>query len=246
MMQRQTRSRRRGARLSLAHVLALTVLAALVGGCDIFREAFYQSTGRSEGTLVANIGLPLEEVEKRSTLKLANAFHYSTGEILKSEQAVFDLELAGTGVRFERCRHYWLMTRKDDSRLNDITIYATPSDLSWAAVEAVQKNAQQKLRADGWQPGRFVFRTPEAQALHRGEPDGYGAYWLKDDVLLILDPKPKEVQMVGSDPHAGQFMLFIRIHPLRWEDHPNLEFPGRAQPAPVVTPKPLLAKPPRR
>ncbi|PYS92007.1 MAG: hypothetical protein DMF64_10650 [Acidobacteria bacterium] len=218
----------------------------LVGGCDIFREAYYQRTGKSEGTLVANIGMPLEEVEKRSTLKLARDFRYPSGEVLKSEQAVFDLELAGTGVRFERCRYYWLQTRKDDSRLDEIIIYATPSDWSWAQVTAVQQSARAKLSADGWTAGRFVYHTPEAQALHAGETDGYGDYWLKDDVLLMLDPKPTAPQPVGSDPHAGQFTLYYRIYPLRWADHPDLEFPGHERPTPAAESKTPQAKPTRR
>ena len=70
--------------------------ALLFANCDIFREAYHQRTGKSEGTLVANIGMPLEEVERRSTLKLSNGFHAPSGETEKSAQAVFDLELAGT------------------------------------------------------------------------------------------------------------------------------------------------------
>jgi hypothetical protein len=230
----------------LVRVLALACGVALTGGCDIFREMYYERTGQSEGTLVANIGMPLEEVEKRSTLKLAAAFHYPGGGVLKSAQAVFDLELAGTGLRFERCRHYWLTTRKDDSRLAEIIIYATPSDWTWVKVEALQQSMRQKLSADGWQPGRFVYHTPEAQALHAGGADGYGNFWLKDDVLLQLDPVPTETQPVGSDPHAGQFTLFIRIHPLDWAAHPYLEFPGRARPIPSVAPTPSPARPTRR
>ncbi len=239
----QTRS---GSRSTLARALALAFVAALFVGCDIAREAFYQSTGRSEGTLVANIGMPLEEVAKRSTLKLANTFRYPGGEVLQSGQAVFDLELAGTGLRIEHCRYYWLMTRKDDSRLDEIIIYATPSDLPWPAVVAVQESIRQKLRADSWQAGRFVYHTPEEQALHAGAGDGYGNYWLKDDVLLMLDPRPTETQPVGSDPHAGQFTLYLRIHPLRWADHPHLEFPGREPPPPPPDPKAQNSKPARR
>jgi hypothetical protein len=238
----QTATRWCAARAPLSRALTLAVIVLLGGGCDIAREAYYQRTGQSEGTLVANIGLPLEQVEQRSTLKLGNAFHYPSGEVLKSEQAVFDLELAGTGVRFERCRHYWLQTRKDDSRLANITIYATPSDWTWSQVEPLLQSMRQKLRADGWQPGRFVYHTPEEQALHRGAGDGDGNYWLKDEVLLMLDPRPTETQAVGTDPHAGQFTLFIRINPLSWDDHPHLEFPGRTRPTPPVEPKMPNAK----
>ena len=230
-------------RAVLIGCVALALVAVLGGGCDIAREAYYQRTGKSEGTLVVNIGMPLEEVEKRSTLKLAAAFHYPGGGVLKSEQAVFDLELAGTSIRLERCRHYFLITRKDNSRLEHIDIYATPSDWTWAQVDAVQQSARQKLAADGWTPGRFVYHTPELQALHAGAGDAYGNYWLKDDVLFQIDPRPTETQPVGSDPHAGQFTLYYRLSPLRWEDHPHLEFPGHMPPPPADTPTP---KSPRR
>jgi len=211
---------------------ALTlVLIVALSGCDIFREAYYQRTGKSEGTLVANIGMPLEEVKRRSTLKLAQGFHAPSGEVETAEQAVFDLELAGTGVRLERCRQYFLFTRKDNSRLASITIYATPSDWTWAQVDAVGQSTRAALAADGWTPGRFVYPTPELQALHRGEADDYGNYWLKDDVLFQIDPRPTETQLVS---------------PLRWEDHPHLEFPGRTRPTPTGTPTTPTPKPPRR
>ena len=156
------------------------------------------------------------------------------------------LELAGTGLRLERCRQYFLFTRKEDSRLDNITIYATPSDWTWPQVDIVAQSARQKLIADGWTPGRFVYHTPELQALHAGERDGYGQYWLKDDVLFQIDPRPTETQPVGSDPHAGQFTLYYRIYPLRWADHPHLEFPGHARPTPAAETKPAPAKAPRR
>lgn len=225
-------------RPALPRALLLVLLAASLCGCDIVREEYYQRTGKSEGTLVANIGMSLAEVAQRSTLKLANVFHYPSGGELQSGQAVFDLELAGTGLRFERCRFYWLMTGKDDARLAEIIVYATPSDWTWDKLEPLQQSMRQKLRADGWQPGRFVYHTPEEQALHAGAGDGYGNYWLKDDVLLMLDPRPTETQISGTDPHAGQFTLYIRIHPLRSADQPNLEFPGRTQPTPAAAAKP--------
>ncbi|HYX40809.1 MAG TPA: hypothetical protein VE821_03890 [Pyrinomonadaceae bacterium] len=231
---------------TMPRALLLALVAALVGGCDIFREAYYQNTGRSEGKLVANIGMPLEEVERRSTLKLSAGFRAPSGTVEKAAQAVFDLELYGTGVRLERCRQYFLFTRKDDSHLDNITIYATPSDWTWAQVDAVQQSTRQKLSADGWTPGRFVYHTPELQALHAGGADGYGDYWLKGDVLFQIDPRPTETQLVGSDPHAGQFTLYYRIQPMRWDDHPNLEFPGHEHPTPSVGPKATSPKPPRR
>ena len=231
---------------TVPRALTLALIAALGGSCGIFRESYYQRTGKSEGTLVANIGMPLEDVERRSTLKLADGFHAPSGEVEKAAQAVFDLELAGTGVRLERCRQYFLITRRDDSRLENIVIYATPSDWTWAQVDAVQQSTRQKLSAAGWTPGRFVYHTSELQALHAGEADGYGNYWLKDDVLFQIDPRPTETQPVGSDPHAGQFTLYYRINPLRWDDHPHLEFPGHTPPTPTVTPTTPTPKPPHR
>jgi|GEM_PF-4800058 len=222
---------------------ALASVVVLVAGCDIVREVYYERTGQSEGTLVANIGMTMEEVEKRSTLKLGSTFHYPSGGTLTAQQAVFELELAGTGVRFERCRYYWLEAGKTDARLINITIYATPSDWTWAQVEALQQGMRQKLSAAGWAAGRNVYHTPDAAELSARQGDGYGNFWLKDDVLLQLDPVPTETQPVGSDPHAGQFTLFIRINPLDWTRYPYLEFPGRARPTPAVEPK---TAPPRQ
>jgi hypothetical protein len=45
---------------------ALVVLLLLSAcGCGVVREARVKLTGASEGTLVANIGMPLEETERR-------------------------------------------------------------------------------------------------------------------------------------------------------------------------------------
>lgn len=215
------------------------LLLCALSGCDILREAYYQRTGKSEGTLVANVGLPLEEVARRSTLKLPRGFSFPGGAVQTSAQAVFDLELAGTGLRLAGCRHYWLTTRKDDSRVEKIDIYATPSDWTWAQVDALQQRTRAALAADGWTPGRFVYHTPELRALHAGGGDGDGQYWLKGDALFQLDPRPSETQAVGSDPHAGQFTLFYRIYAFNPEDYPHLEFPGRTpSPAPTPPPKP--------
>jgi hypothetical protein len=217
----------------LARVLMFAFIVAFCGGCDILREEYYQRTGKSEGTLVANIGMSLEEVQKRSTLKLEETFHYPSGESLKAGQAVFDLDVAGTGLRLERCRFYWLHTLKNDSRLDHIAIYVTPPTLSRAELDAAEQALRQKLRDTGWLPGRFVYHTPEDKALHNGDADGYGTYWLRNDVLFILESKRMDDEKPGDDPKtAGKFLQSVKLMTFNFTEHAHLEFPGQQLPPP--------------
>jgi hypothetical protein len=66
-----------------------------------------------------------------------------------------------------------------------------------------RRRVQERLQADGWKPGRFVYRTPEQQALHGGKTsEGDRTYWLKGEALLHLEPKRVD---------AGRFMLAVSI-----------------------------------
>jgi len=215
-------------RSSLGWALVFAFIVVFGGGCDILREEYYQRTGKSEGTLVANIGMPLEEVQKRSTLKLAETFHYPSGESLKASQAVFDLDVADSGLRLERCRFYWLHTLKNDSHLDHIAIYVTPPTLSRAELDAAEQALRQKLRDTGWLPGRFVYHTPEDQAQHNGDADGYGTYWLRNDVLFILESKRMDDEKPGDNPQtAGQFLQSVKLLTFNAAEHAHLEFPGQ-------------------
>jgi len=215
-------------RSALAWALMFAFVVAFGGGCDILREEYHQRTGKSEGMLVANIGMSLEEVQKRSTLKLSETFHYPSGESLKASQAVFDLEVAGSGLRLERCRFYWLHTLKNDSHLDDIAIYVTPPTLSRAELDAAEQALRQKLRETGWLPGRFVYHTPEDKALHNGDADGYGNYWLRNDVLFVLESKRMDDEKPGDDPKtAGKFLQSVKLMAFKASERPHLEFSGQ-------------------
>ena len=227
-MSPQRQSECRFVRASLAWALVFAFIVAFCGGCDILREEYHQRTGKSEGTLVANVGMALEEVRKRSTLKLDETFHYPSGESLIASQAVFDLDVAGSGLRLERCRFYWLHTLKNDSRVDDIAIYVTPPTLSRAELGAAEQGLRQKLKDTGWLPGRFVYHTPEDKAMHAGSGDGYGTYWLRNNVLFILESRRMDDEKPGDDPQtAGKFLQSVKLMTFKAAEHAHLEFPGQ-------------------
>jgi hypothetical protein len=209
----------------LGSLIALPFFAA-----DMFGSA--SAPLKSTGTLVANVGVPLEDVEKRSTLKLATPTRInSNGSRMTAGGAVFDWEVANTGLRFENCRYYWLETYEhDDTRLKKLNIGVSPQKIAHTNLLAAERQIQERLQADHWKAGHFVHRTEKEQVLHGGATtSGEGKYWLKDGTLLILSSKRMDEEKRGEDPQtAGEFILVLDLVPRDDSLYSKLEFNGDA------------------
>jgi hypothetical protein len=171
--------------------------------------------GRSRGVLVANVGMTIDEVRRRSTLPVPEASaERLTGSTNLIAEVVFDLEIADTGTRFERCRYYFITTRpRGDRHVTSMNVGVSPRAWTRAELDEEMKRTQARLRADGWASGRYVYRRPEQIALHGGKTSaGEGYYWLKGEALIHLEPKRVDEEQRGEDPRAaGKWMLAVQI-----------------------------------
>src|SRR5262249_13294450 len=119
--------------------------------------------GRSRGVLVANVGLTVDEIRRRSTLPVGEAKPETlTGSAHLIAEVVFDLEIADTGTRFERCRYYFVETRpRGDLHVESMNVGVSPRAWTRAELDTEMARTQERLRADGWAMGRYVYRKPE-------------------------------------------------------------------------------------
>jgi hypothetical protein len=122
--------------------------------------------GRSRGVLVANAGMTVDEVRRRSTLAVAEAKGESlTGSSRLIAEVVFDLQIGDTGTRLEGCRYYFVVTRpRGDLHVESMNVGVSPRARTRAELDEAMRGTRERLRADGWAMGRFVYRTAEQQA----------------------------------------------------------------------------------
>lgn len=174
------------------------------------------SVGASEGVLVARIGMPIDEVRSRSSLALGEGvLEKLTGVRNFIGQPVFDFEIADSGVRFERCRYYLMTTRPDgDPHVNAISIGVSPEAMTRDALVAAHADVQRRLAADGWQPGRYEYDTPEERALHGGvASSGDGFLWKQGETVLRLEGN--RVNEPGPGEDEAQARSWIQVIELR-------------------------------
>ena len=171
--------------------------------------------GKSRGVLVANVGMTIDEVRRRSTLPVAEAKRETlTGSAHLIAEIVFDLQIGDTGTRFEGCRYYFMVTRpRGGVHLESMNVGVSPRGHTRAEHDEEMRRTRERLAADGWAMGRFVYRTPEQQALHGGaKTGGEGFYWLKGEAVIHLEPKRVDEEQRGEDPKtAGRWMLAVHI-----------------------------------
>jgi hypothetical protein len=210
---------RAGVKLSLAS--AMLLLAA----CDILRSDLNALAGRSEGTLVANMGMTLEEVKGRSTLKLAPSVRYPTGEEMTAGGARFDFEVAGTKIRFEGCKYYWLMTHQaGDSKLETVNVGASPDKLNVDKLAAAYSRVAQQLREDGWVQAHLHAEPPAQFVPPKKRPWGNLFVWAKGDTLMMLRDKRMDDEKPAEDESAGEYIMYVELHPRHDESYKVWEF----------------------
>jgi len=210
---------RAGVTLSLASAILLSA------ACNILPSGLNALAGKSEGTLVANMGMTLEEVQGRSTLKLAPTVHYPTGEEMTAGGARFDFEVAGTKIRFEGCRYYWLMTHQHgDSKLETVNIGASPNKLNVVKLAAAYDRVAQQLREDGWLQGHLHMESPDEFVPPKKRPWGNLFIWAKGDTLMMLRDKRMDEEKPGEEESAGEYIMYVELHPRHDESYKIWEF----------------------
>lgn len=181
---------------------------------------------KSEGVLVADIGMTLEQVQKQSTLRLHQPFAVqNSGQTYCIAEAVFDYQLGDSGIRFPKSRYYWLITgQHGDPRLAALNIGVSPQKLTRLDFDRYVESVRHRLKAAGWIPGHFVWKTAEDIQLHSGATStGDGRYWKRGGTLLILEQKRMDDAQSGENTTtAGQFILYLDLRQLSAE--PTLVF----------------------
>ena len=211
---------------TLGTLIAFPVMVKDLLGKDLLTSL----AGRrvSQGALALDIGMPLADVRKQSSLKLvAESRGGLTSQGRLIAEVVFNFQIAGSGLRFEGCRYYWIHTDgKDDSRISEVSVGISPQKMTRAELVEAHKRVQQRLRDDGWQSGAIHYRTPEEQQLHGGATStGRGYYWARDGTVLQLQGKRVDEERRGEDPAtAGEWIQVIEMRPRSYSGYSRVEF----------------------
>jgi len=185
--------------------------------------------GRSRGVLVADIGMTVDEVKQRSTLKLKEPRVMGDGSRLGVEEAVFDYHIGNSAVHFPQSRYYWLRTGKGDPHITELNIGISPRKVPLPELQAFQRRVQEQLLTDGWMPGHYIAKSEETIQLWGGKrTSGDGRYWTKGNTLLIFETNRMDEEKRDEPPGSGEFILYLDLRP---RDHdPDLVFERSAWP----------------
>ena len=185
---------------------------------------------KARGMLVADIGMTLDEVRQRSTLRIKAPRNMRDGTQLDIETVVFDFRIGASGVIFPHSRYYWLATRKTDpAHLAEINIGISPRKMPKVELEAFQRHWQEQLLADGWIPGHHIAKSQKTIALWGGSRTaGDGRYWLRGNTLLIFEVNRMDEQKRDEPPGSGEYILYIDLRPKG--DEPELVYELSAWP----------------
>jgi hypothetical protein len=185
---------------SMKTVLRLVALTCCGGPLGIFGVAYVRSPDfreyvhfvfpRYEGILVGAVGMPLDEMRRRSTFDLGRGY-VAGGRVFQAKGTIFDFELADSSIRFRRCRMYSFQAEND--RVQHIELAVSPKKLGWREVTEEMKGTVRQLRGDGWQPGVHE-NAPTEEMLARAmeqEPEGSlaggpGHTWHKNGVQFVF------------------------------------------------------------
>ncbi len=170
--------------------------------------------GRSKGTLAAKPGMSVDEIVRASSLKLDQVTTLAARGLPIAGDVVFDFEIPGSAIRFERCRYYYVTTYSGDrQRIESLSIGISTETMTRAELEAASAALRARLAADGWLAGHEEYRTEEDRRLHGGAARGpEGRLWLKDEVILDLLEKRMDDAAPDDDvASAGEWIEYVDL-----------------------------------
>lgn len=206
---------------------AVAIPAAILDGFGTGGSPFRDVVAHlpSQGTLVTAPGLTIRQTIDASSLKLAlgsKSALFSRAQL--GGAAIFDFRVAGTGLRLDRCRYYYITTYlRDRTRIEQVNVGTSPAATSRAGVERLDAALRGKLIRDGWLAGFEVYRTDEDRRLHGGLTHGpQGRLWLKRTIVLDIERNRVDDPVTGEDPAtAGRWIQYIDL--LKRADYPWIE-----------------------
>ena len=185
---------------------------------------------RSRGVLVADIGMTLDEVKARSTLKIKEPVSMPEGAWFTSEDVTFDYRVGDSSIVYPQTRYYWIWTGKHgDPRIVSLNMGITPRKMPKGDLEKFQLKLQNDLLADGWMPGHYVAKDEETVRLWAGKrTTGDGRFWLRKNTVLIFNTKRMDDEKRDEPPGSGEFILYLDLRPR--EDEKDVVFEPSAWP----------------
>jgi hypothetical protein len=181
--------------------------------------------GKSQGTLAAAPGMTVTEMTQRSTLKIEEG---TVSEALNQRQfaggGIFDFEVAGTGLVFQTCRYYFIVTRAaDDPQIEMMSIGTAPDKLTREELEAANNDLRGRLKDQGWLTAHHEYATEEERQLHGGNgASDQGWIWLKNGTVLHVLNRRLDDAVPGEDPEtAGEWIQYVDLW--RQADYPGFE-----------------------
>ena len=228
-----------GVTLGFWAFLLLGLLVALpVMWTDFF--GFKPGVGKSQGVLRANVGMTFADVAAASTLKMpAPVGPGVSGAYQCVDDVVFDFEIPTTGMRFDRCRYYFMETGpKGDPHIESINIGVSQVKTNRTDIDAALARIRQQLQTDRWRVGYFIYRTREEQVLHgKISSERDERYWSKNNTVLVLSTRRMDEEAAGEDPRtAGEFIVVIDLESMAsaMHLHLHLQFEPPAEPIPLI------------
>ncbi|MFO1518914.1 MAG: hypothetical protein U1F57_04515 [bacterium] len=190
-----------------AKALSLFLLLLIAGMSLSCEKLDALLAGASKGTLVASPGMSIEEIRRRSTFPLAKDYR-SGNEVFTvlSDSIAFDFELAGTGLKWPRCRFYNLQ-RYGEAPIHYVQIQVS-KNISWAEAKRQLQETGEKLKRDGWTPSVVDGKNAEERLTEalQGPAPGYqvGFLWTKGDISLNFDARRFPYAVNGEKADEGE------------------------------------------
>jgi TonB family protein len=177
----------------------------------------------SDGKLVANVGMPLNEVQQRSTLKLGapNGQVDSSGATaIAADNVHFDFELAGTGLNFEWSRSY-LLQLDENQNISKINVELAQKNETWKQLKGSLLDLAEWLEVKGWRPmqdddgvSSVAFLKAKMEGPPQATKGSVGEFrWMSEEGLLltISAARLSDAGPVEDPGNAGQFIYGITV-----------------------------------
>ena len=180
----------------------------------------------SDGRLVADVGMTLEEVQRRSTLKLAPAAAQgdgSTQTTVSGENLGFDFELANKGLKFEWARAY-LLTLNEEQKVREINVELSRSPQAWRELATSVRSLDESLEDRGWrvftegesnaENAKFLKASlAEQQTAPPAEGDPGELRWIDRDASSVITFTAKRAEGGGE----ARYVSYLKVEELTRE-----------------------------
>jgi hypothetical protein len=167
---------------------------------------------RSQGLLTADIGMTLDDVKARSTIKIPPLSQTYDGSGRAVEKIVFEFRIGDSAIHFPQSRYYWLETTKNNPRISILNIGITPRKLPKSELEAFIHATQSQLFADGWMPGHYVADSEQTIHMWGGKRTSQdGRYWLRGNTVFSFERKRMDEETRDETPDSGEYIVDIHL-----------------------------------